>query len=59
MSKFRELYNADIARYGGRPGAYMRVFHFLYRKAATTSFVPNKILWLTCKVPCLSYPKIL
>lgn len=45
MSKFRELYNADIARYGGRPGAYMRVFHFLYRKAATTTFVPNKILY--------------
>ena len=35
MSKFKELYNADIARYGGKPEIYIRIFHFLYRKAAS------------------------
>lgn len=45
MSKYRELYRADIARYGGKPEAYIRIFHFLYRKAAVTSFVPMKFLY--------------
>lgn len=40
MSKFKELYNADITRYGGVPNFYIRIFHFLYRKAAVTSFYP-------------------
>ena len=40
MSIFKELYNADIARYGGKPEVYIRIFHFLYRKAATESFIP-------------------
>lgn len=40
MSKFRELYDADIARYGSNIETYMRVFHFLYRKTETVSFTP-------------------
>lgn len=45
MSKFRELYDADIARYGGTPGFYLRIFHFLYRKASVASFTPIKIFY--------------
>lgn len=45
MSKFKELYNADITRYGGKPEAYIRVFHYLYRKASATSFFPLKLLY--------------
>lgn len=43
MNKFHELYNADIARYGGHPELYIKIFLFLYRKAATASFAPTKI----------------
>lgn len=42
MSKFQELYNADIARYGGKPELYVKIFLFFYRKAATASFAPTK-----------------
>lgn len=28
MSKFSELYDADIARYGGKPEAYVKTFLF-------------------------------
>lgn len=45
MTQFNELYRADIARYGGKAEAYIRIFHFLYRKAAVTSFVPMKLLY--------------
>lgn len=45
MSKFKELYNADIARYGGRPETYIRIFHFLHRKAAVASFLPMRLLY--------------
>lgn len=45
MSKFKELYNADIARYGGKPEIYIRIFHFIYRKAAFTSFTSMKLLY--------------
>ena len=45
MSKFKELYNADIARYGGKPEIYIRIFHFLYRKAATESFIPIRLFY--------------
>ena len=45
MSKFKELYNADIARYGGKAEAYMRVFHYLYRKAATATFAPARFCY--------------
>ena len=47
MSKFKELYNADIARYAGKPETYIRIFHFLHRKASVASFLPMKFL---CKV---------
>lgn len=45
MSNFRELYNADIARYGGNPELYIKIFLFLYRKAATASFSYTKIFY--------------
>lgn len=45
MSKYKDLYMADIARYGGRPEPYIKVFHFLYRKAATTSWAPIRIIY--------------
>ena len=45
MSIFKELYNADIARYGGKPEVYIRIFHFLYRKAATESFIPIRLFY--------------
>lgn len=45
MSKSQELYNADIARYGGKPELYIKIFLFLYRKAATASFAPTKFLY--------------
>lgn len=27
MSTFKELYGADLSRYGGRPEVYLRIFH--------------------------------
>lgn len=45
MSRFKELYNADIARYAGKPETYIRVFHFLYRKASVASFLPMRLLY--------------
>lgn len=56
MSKFKELYHADIARYGGKAEAYMRMFHYLYRKAATATFAPARFcykalfrIWANCR----------
>lgn len=45
MSRFKELYNADIARYGGKPEFYIRIFHFLHRKAAVVSFTPMRLVY--------------
>lgn len=45
MSKFKELYIADIVRYGGKPEIYIRIFHFLYRKAASESFIPIRLFY--------------
>lgn len=45
MSNFKELYCADIARYGGRAESYIRVFHYLYRRAATATFAPLKLIY--------------
>lgn len=36
MSNFSQLYRADIARYGGHPEPYIKVFLYLYRKAIVT-----------------------
>ena len=47
MNIFKELYNADIARYRGKPESYIRIFLFLYRKAAVTTFAPLKLLYKT------------
>ncbi|HCZ22895.1 MAG TPA: serine acetyltransferase, partial [Rikenellaceae bacterium] len=45
MWKFKDLYSADIARYGENLDAYTRVFHYLYRKASTTSLVPVRLFY--------------
>lgn len=45
MSKFKELYNADIARYGGKPETYIRIFHFLHRKKSVASSLPTRLLY--------------
>lgn len=45
MSKFKVLYNADIARYGGKPETFIRIFHFLHRKASVASFLPIRLLY--------------
>lgn len=34
-STFKELYSADIVRYGGHSNAFIKVFLFLFRKAST------------------------
>ncbi len=45
MSKFRELYNADIARYGGKAEIYIKIFHVLYRKAETATIMPARVFY--------------
>ena len=45
MKKIDELYQADIARYGGKPELYIRIFLFLYRKAGVTEFKPVKFFY--------------
>lgn len=42
---FKELYKADMARYGGSPSLYLRVFHFLYRRVCTMTTAPLKIAY--------------
>ena len=45
MKKFDELYQADIARYGGKPELYIKIFLYLYRKAMMTDFKPVKLFY--------------
>lgn len=45
MAKFRAYYNADLKRYRGKPVCYLRVFHYLYRRATFTSFRPLQLLY--------------
>ena len=45
MKKFDELYQADIARYGGKPELYIKIFLYLYRKAIVTDFKPVKLFY--------------
>lgn len=52
MSKFKELYNADIARYGGAPNFYTRIFHLLYRKAAVIQGSINITINSRAKIGC-------
>lgn len=35
MSSFKELYQSDMARYGGKPDFWNRQFHYYYRKLTT------------------------
>ena len=45
MSKFSGYYTADLGRYRSKPGFYLRVFHYLYRRASFTSFRPLQLLY--------------
>lgn len=45
MNKFKNLYDADIARYKHKPEFYIKIFHFLYRKANAVSFAPMKVFY--------------
>ena len=45
MTKFQKLYDADMARYGGNPESYIKVFLYLYRKAIVTEFKPVKLFY--------------
>ena len=46
MRAFREIYNADLARYGSQSVPfYTRVFLYLYRKASNTERRLPKYLW--------------
>lgn len=45
MNKISEQYKADMARYGSKPELYLKAFHYLYRKAASTDFAPMRILY--------------
>lgn len=45
MSNFSQLYQADIARYGGKPELYIKIFLYLYRKAIVTDFKPVRLFY--------------
>ena len=45
MSNFSQLYRADIARYGGKPELYIKIFLYLFRKAIVTDFMPVKLFY--------------
>ena len=45
MSNFSQLYQADIARYGGKPELYIKIFLYLFRKAIVTDFMPVKLFY--------------
>lgn len=42
MQNFEELYTSDLMRYGRKPGAYLRTFHYLLRKAQTESGIKKR-----------------
>ena len=45
MSNFSQLYQADIARYGGKPELYIKIFLYLYRKTIVTDFNPVRLFY--------------
>lgn len=45
MSKFRDLFLADMSRYSQKPEFYIRVFLYLYRRASTSSFYFLKLFY--------------
>lgn len=56
MNKFMNLYQSDLARYGGKPEPYIKVFLYLYRKAIVTDIKHVKLfykalfrLWANCR----------
>ena len=36
MNIFKEMYSADLDRYEGKPDAYLKKFHFYFRKCQST-----------------------
>lgn len=54
MGNFKELYNADIARYNGEISGYLKKFHYWFRKTQCTNnqllkAIYHKILLQICK----------
>jgi serine O-acetyltransferase len=47
MSRFQELYKADLTRYAGSPGFYLRRLLYYFRRSHTTRFKPMQLLWRT------------
>lgn len=45
FSQLYQLYRADIARYGGKPDLYIKIFLYLFRKAIVTDFMPVKLFY--------------
>lgn len=45
MLKYSKYYNSDLTRYSGKPEFYLRVFHYLYRRASLTSLPPLRLLY--------------
>lgn len=45
IMKFRELYRADLYRYGGNAEMYIKVFHFLLRKLESTNFFLLRLIY--------------
>ena len=44
-SNIKTCFRYDLCRYKGKPEFYLRVFHYLYRRASFTSWLPLRILY--------------
>ena len=47
---FKELYNADLYRYKGKPAAYIKKYLYLYRKAQTSKGFSKKLYHIRLKL---------
>ncbi len=45
---FKELYEADMYRYGKIQGRYLRKFHYYFRKCQSCNIVPIKYWYRFC-----------
>lgn len=45
MDRFRDIYNADLTRYAGSPGCYLRRLLYYFRRSQTTRIKPLQLLW--------------
>lgn len=43
MQSFKDLYTSDLARYGRKPSRYLRVYHYLLRKAQTSTGIKKQV----------------